>query len=411
MLPDELLLKIISLLPQSELKAARLTCSRWRNLGAELLFERVYCAPRKLTLERLSHIAEISHFCRYVRELVYDGHAYLRNDAAISTYQRLYEEQDEILRNGMDSLILQRCLERMPKLSKVSLIDVSDVPENRAHSWYDLQSATELGDTHPPRTWGELIGYSPGENSADYFRPMYGVVHLFKAIEYFGHNVRHLCIGSSTSGAPLVIFDVDSPIARPLENIIDRLTSLTIDDNVVHLNIGILSDPRRTPPQIIRLGSILTKAQNLRYLNCNLSVLTNVQWNTLQGQPWHKLVTLVLRFGKSGLANLEPMLSANRESLREVVLRFARGRTDFPNEGQWDAIGDVFGKYLRLRRLDICMRWYGNRYVTDLEEECLPDELEGLARRIMRWVPTEALKVDQGPTTVTAELLTSHPIH
>lgn len=72
-LPDELLIELLRWLPVSDLKSARLTCTRWSDIGATMLFRRIYFSPRKIEMEAFANITQHPLLRKGVRELIYDG--------------------------------------------------------------------------------------------------------------------------------------------------------------------------------------------------------------------------------------------------------------------------------------------------------------------------------------------------
>ena len=90
-LPDELLVKVLSYLPKSDLKSTRLTCTRYGRIGAQWLFPRVYFAPRKSAIETFLNITANPSFARTVTELVYDGRLFLPEFAAYKPYKEAFD--------------------------------------------------------------------------------------------------------------------------------------------------------------------------------------------------------------------------------------------------------------------------------------------------------------------------------
>lgn len=91
-LPDELLTELLSSLPKSGLKSARLTCLRWSRIGAESLFQRVYFAPRKGTMARFEMIAGHPIVSKSINGLVYDARLFQRVMLYSGRYDAKYLE-------------------------------------------------------------------------------------------------------------------------------------------------------------------------------------------------------------------------------------------------------------------------------------------------------------------------------
>lgn len=90
-LPDELLVEVLGYLPKSDLKSARLACTRYGRIGAQWLFQRVYFAPRKSVIETFLNISANPTFARTVTELVYDGRLFLPELVAYKPYKKAFD--------------------------------------------------------------------------------------------------------------------------------------------------------------------------------------------------------------------------------------------------------------------------------------------------------------------------------
>ncbi|KAG4432250.1 hypothetical protein IFR05_012256 [Cadophora sp. M221] len=177
-LPDELLCLITSHLPNRDIKNVRLANKRLRSTST-LRFERVFLSPSYKNIEVLRAIAEHIEFRNQVKELVYDdarfakytvwregevlhewederkptsefllkceknlslvgGHVaglvrartgadpkpdevLMEFDDNVALYQRLYEEQQEIIDQGLDVSALGDALLAFPSLERVTL--------------------------------------------------------------------------------------------------------------------------------------------------------------------------------------------------------------------------------------------------------------------------------------------------
>jgi len=71
-LPFEILSQILSYLPPSSLRSARLTSRTLAKIGAHHLLSRIYLAPRPATLAAFTSITQHPIFSRTITEIVYD---------------------------------------------------------------------------------------------------------------------------------------------------------------------------------------------------------------------------------------------------------------------------------------------------------------------------------------------------
>jgi len=198
-LPDELLHGILLELPEKDIKAARVTCTRLAGNGAHHLFKSIYFAPRRKVMRDFKNITDHPIFGKSVEELVYDfrlfiGHKFHGGDrfrqcvsrctrvprpvmncgwvAANCTkrtwmdtvevariYNGFYADQQAIFERQEDFQLLCDGLKRMPKLSTLTLWD--DFERNaryncralRAHEWYVKRSLVEFGISLHPSSW------------------------------------------------------------------------------------------------------------------------------------------------------------------------------------------------------------------------------------------------------------------
>lgn len=90
--PDELLVQVLNYLPKSDLKSARLTCTRYGRIGAQWLFQRVYFAPRKAAIDTFLNISANPTFARTVTELVYDARLFLPELTAYKAFKAAFDK-------------------------------------------------------------------------------------------------------------------------------------------------------------------------------------------------------------------------------------------------------------------------------------------------------------------------------
>ena len=233
-LPDELLLEVLRRLLKSDLKSARLTCTRLGGIGAQWLFQRVYFAPHESAIETFLNITANPVFAHTVTELIYDGRLFLHELTAyesyratfhspslvveqrnceddhesivesLSRYKRLFHEQQSILADRKDFEALSSGLKKLPMLTIITVRnDFSSVCHDWVplrqveHSWYHKRSKHEFA---PPLT--DRYKFAEKCN-------VRGIQNLFRVIAKRGQNVVELHIGSSRSPAPTSIFDSD----------------------------------------------------------------------------------------------------------------------------------------------------------------------------------------------------------
>lgn len=265
---EEVLVEMLSFLPKSDLKSARLTCVQWGRLGAEWLFQRVYFAPRQVAMQDFLSIAANPRFSRKVKALVYDARLFIPELATFPTYRqayaavvnkrnacgihiddwfpedtdirsqhiedhrvnslvryvRLLDKQQDLLKEEKDTMALSKGLRHFDKLSKVTICDdFSQFPDRVTESygdydWYDQRSAEGFGRAIAPSGWH--FGFA---NLNHWENDIRGI-HLFQALAMQCQNIKDLCIGSEQSSALLSIFDLEKQdrkdvctVARGLE--------------------------------------------------------------------------------------------------------------------------------------------------------------------------------------------------
>ena len=96
-LPNELLVEILSILQGLDLKSARLSCTLLANLGSQLLFPRLYFAPRKAAIHRFQDITANPYVASNVRQLIYDARLFLPSLVSFREYEGYYEDSDKCI--------------------------------------------------------------------------------------------------------------------------------------------------------------------------------------------------------------------------------------------------------------------------------------------------------------------------
>lgn len=138
-LPDELLVYVLGYLPVSDLKSARLTCTRYGRIGAQWLFQCVYFAPRKSVIETFLNISTNPTFARTVTELVYDGRLFLPELVEYKPYKKAFDAHNS------DLNILDRSGVGDGSTTDADHVGNGTRPTNNADS-----------DTVPPSTWSAI---------------------------------------------------------------------------------------------------------------------------------------------------------------------------------------------------------------------------------------------------------------
>jgi hypothetical protein len=146
-LPSELQIEIFSYLDPLELKAARAVCRRFRQNASPPLFKRVVACARYKALGCLRDVSLHSVYASYVNEIVFDGSIYeptlaspeisyqtmadkilpdLRKEwhwikhKNFKRYQELYQEQEEMRKDGILLAELSRALGWMRNVTTIT---------------------------------------------------------------------------------------------------------------------------------------------------------------------------------------------------------------------------------------------------------------------------------------------------
>jgi len=197
-LPDELLTIVLSSLPKSDLKKARLVNLRWGQLGAPYLFQRIYFAPHpnEEISNLFSNISNKIAFGRSITELVYDGRLFapaistsddrykwwyqqflpdtttrgplnpddiateerqnLFLNESRSLYSALFYRREELQDNGRGLTALVAGIRNMPNLKQVVIrnrhsLEVDPVVRpTDTHRWYRARTTSSFGSNFPP---------------------------------------------------------------------------------------------------------------------------------------------------------------------------------------------------------------------------------------------------------------------
>lgn len=217
-LPNEILAKTLQHLDHESLKEARLVSHRRAKAGAAGLFRRVYFAAHRDIIEVFNSITSEPAFAIGVQELVYDGrlfwqyltdpdaHGDMYRHAArprpkkeydeetdtyiqlaelfgkvvrleegpdayekkvvesLERYQELFNEQEEILDEGLDFEFLCDGLQKLPNLNTLTIIQAypgqKDIIrfQEKLSPWYERPSLSVWQDTLAPTSWSVLAG-------------------------------------------------------------------------------------------------------------------------------------------------------------------------------------------------------------------------------------------------------------
>ena len=370
-LPEELLVQVLGHLPKSVLKSARLTCSQIARIGAERLFQRIYFAPRKSTIETFINISSNPVFARNVTDLVYDGRLFLPELAhykswkkafdlvagderywrlvpnanwkstvaeyyesvadSLLCFTRLLEQQQGIFEKKDDYKALCAGLKNLPNITRVIVIDKLSEFEDH-HSCYHRRSQCEIAVPFLPSSWDP---YEPRGYGWD----ARGIQHLIRAVSQHGNHVVQLHIASELSCVPMPIFGMDQGLYDDACRMVRRLDLLKVHtplDNSV----------AERSEQEDRLNFILSEAKNLRCLKISGY---GIESHLLTNRVWPHLETLSLRHIGIQADDLKVIIQAHKDTLRKVLLR----DVCIFGVGGWAKIIKQVGKYLRLRKLII----------------------------------------------------------
>ena len=416
-LPDEISVQIFSSLLKRDVKEARLTCTRWANVGAQWLFERVYVAPRRSAMKDLASIAADQRFSLSVKELIYDARLFLPQMTHPSRYRAAYDEEldwNEYLINQrieslqdnsyVNSLYDYTCLleeqrtllrdwdeqadlaKSMRAFSNATRVIVSDnFRENRLiHDdlgWYELRSSSHFRRALGPAFSHDMhVSYSVlGDddqndfNAFDFCREARGVRHFLSAVGSQCNKVKSLQIGTEVSYDPLVRFTMFEG-CEGIKSMMRKLTYLKfyckgIDgESLDHPNATSLTHFLDCGEQLRSL-----QADGFRHIDAFLGVqlphLTSLKFSNGHYWPAHQLIEI---------------LRSYKDHLRKLVLDTVK----LQENGDFDNVGKTIGQFLRLNH--VCILLGGN------EEWGLSDSGHvTFVRDVMQWVPRGKLVIER----------------
>ena len=440
-LPTEVVAHILKLLPKHDLKSARLSSTRLSAIGASMLFDRVYFAPRKLDMESFSNIAQHPVFSQNIKELVYDGRLYREENQEREAYKEMIywqhyagqdanqgslewcldpldlehysscvDEQEYILDKKKDYYALLAGLGQMPirrltvqdefrgSWSRVSI-------HNTEYPWYEKICSLSFYSIHDemcdpqspkfsPSSWNEFRRWLPWASHLPKNRTWdcRGLAHLFAAVSERCHNIHELHIGTENSMTPMILFHPSNGIVNHIDRLAPRLTCLKLASKLYE------TDARDDIDVVVsRLATLMQQAKQLRTLS--LSMNTNEQqssrifhgWGT-----WPHLSLLDLGHFSASQDDLAAAILSQKDSLTELAIRCI----DIDARGLWTRLGDEIGQGLRLHKVTIDdLSFDASIDLTDPDafySGLAEDVQESVARRIMQWVSPEMLEVRRG---------------
>lgn len=444
-LPEELLVEVLSFLPKPDLKSARLTCVQWGRLGAQWLFERVYFAPRQAAINDFLSIAANREFSRKVEALVYDGRLFMpafdsfpayqhpystvickrqrlgfhigvddwyplddgtsadpyrpaENNPANSLvqYVRLLDKQQEILQEDKDIGALSTGLRAFQNITQINICDdFSQFPDHELlssgdYQWYDRRSAEDFGRAIAPFGWEQNRRHTTDESEFDW--DTRGIRHFFHVLAMHCPNIKDLCMGSWRSSVPMSIFDQIGKNRANLCAIAKRLQKLRIYCRIPTDTSAELFEDRRAC-----MADVLSDATQLRSLSCD----GMLDFSIFLENEWPHLRKFALGDVNVHEEDLLSFTQEHKHTLRQLGLR----NVLLQGDQSWAEIGKVISKYLRLNILyvasladDVTTVITGNPYIE-------PNFHMVVARNFMQWVPHGRLLLEEEANSATATVL------
>ncbi|KAL8847972.1 MAG: hypothetical protein Q9221_006988 [Calogaya cf. arnoldii] len=155
-LPNEVTILILSFMPKSVVKQARLACQLWAELGAQFLFDTIYISPRRIGMDMFEKITRHKTLRNIPRHLVYDSAGFEQLDRmAYASYihWQYHEGLFDVLGDAFFSV------QEMIRYVPIEIIDESatevDVqlknhPVFDEGFWEYLKNANEFGNIFKP---------------------------------------------------------------------------------------------------------------------------------------------------------------------------------------------------------------------------------------------------------------------
>ena len=427
-LPAEVLAQILRYLPKPDLKSARLSSTQLSTIGASMLFDRVYFAPRKLEIERFRNIALHPVFSKSIKELVYDGRLFREENREREGYKEMIYYQrfscqpsnglDACLEAYLDPLILEdysSCVDAQEHILDQKtdyhalLAGLGQMPIRRLTVQDDFGESWPRFSIHDteypwyaetcdlsfrefsPSSWNESRRWLPWESHLAR-NPTWdcrGLAHLFLAVSERCHNVDELHIGTEKSMAPMIFFHPSNGIIDHIDRLAPRLACLKLASKQYE------TDGREDiDVAVSRLANLLQQAKQLRTLSLSMNTDERQSRHIFHGWVARShLSRLDLGHFRTSQDDLAASIVSQKDSLTELVIR----RMELEEPGSWERLGDEMGQCLRLRKATLhdLTKDAANDIDFDLHDRGLPmDVQESVARGIMQWVSPEMLELD-----------------
>ena len=290
-----LVVEVFGYLPKSDLKSARLTCTRYGQIGAQWLFQRLYFAPRRAPIEIFLNICANPTFARTVTELVYDARL-------LVGYPRLDDQQESIFEGQKDHEALWTGLKNLPNITVVSAFDP--------------------GDDRPKKS------------------DVRGIQSLIRAVSTCCHKLKELHVGSVSSRAPMTVFGMNEDLHEKACVMAASLTTLKMGLYKSHSN-----SVDECKEQYDRLDQFLSQAKELQCLaisgDIGLRLFKDKVWPHLEALEWANM--------GFDAADLKAITQAHKGTLRKLTILnvFMYGKE------RWADAAKEIGKYLRLRCVSV----------------------------------------------------------
>ena len=427
-LPDELLEQILRYLPKHDLKSARLSSTQLSAIGASMLYDRVYFAPRKLEMEMFKKIAQNPVFSKNVKELVYDARLFREENREPEAYKKMISEQwrfklefaeqasieayldplnqerysscvDEqncILDKKTDYHALLAGLGQMPIRRLVVQDDFGNIdPRFAMHNtkyprYNEMSYLSSCASGFSPSRWNEVFNsrVSDFPNSRNPTWDCRGLAHLFLAVSECCYNIDELHIGNEGSVFPTILFHPSHGIINHIDRLSPRLTYLELASRQYY------SQPREDIDVAdLRLANLMQQAKQLRSLSLSAYPNKVQSHHVFDGWgDWFHLSLLDLGCLEISQDDLAAIIVSQKDSLTELAIRYIK----IEEPGSWEGLGDEIGKYLRLHKVTI--KDLIDDGITDLSPN--PENwyltMHGqriVARHIMQWVSPELLEL------------------
>lgn len=450
-LRDELLVGILGFLPLSDLKTARITCSRWSSIGVKWLFQRVYFAPRKSVMQNFEEGASRPCFARNVADLIYDGRLsipklgryrehkewlalalpeklldynisgrteYERHGddfcemaaESLMKYRPFLEQQQCILDESEDFAALGNFLPKLPKLTKVVIQDVvSDTAEqpglggpNSQHDckdWYDAKDTAEFDQVLRPAQWLQEYNTSnaDGDPTAIDDWDLRGLTNLLRALALHCTKLKEFHLGSRSSQVPYSLFHDAPDVTEDACVLVRQLTCLKLGCRFP-LSYDSLDWDHFLTKTSPALEKILAEAKQVHHLSFDGDMDIRIFCH----QRWTQLKTLELGNIAVRAKDMRAISKAHRHTLRNLTLRriWVVGRDD------WSNVGVQIGRSVKLHYLHVdhlvsCVC----DEINYIPESYISDEytLE-VVHHIMQWLPEDMMELEMGPNLIVATL-------